>query len=128
MKAVTVLSLAALVMAACSTQGGGHDLVKSPSGQTCKLDVAAICSAARNAPVVDAATGITMDTQMRQNNSAATTYETMPFQIPNGSLVEIRCGIRASDSSVVYASLERGPQFTDHDVDFMKQSGYCSEQ
>ncbi len=128
MKALAVLAATMIVAAGCSAQGSGHDIVKTASGQTCNLDTAAICNAARNAPTTDAASGLTMDNQMRQNSSLSTIYVTVPYQVPGGSMVEVRCGFRGSDNSVVYAGLERGPQFTDRDVDLAKQNGLCIEQ
>lgn len=125
MKAAAILSLTVIAMAACSTQGVAHDTITSASGTSCKVDVASICNAIRNAPVISANTGISEDNRMRQNNSRATVNETVPYRIPGGSLIEVRCEIRGRDNNVVYAGLESGGQFTDQDVEQMRQVGLC---
>ncbi len=127
MKAVTVLGLAALLLlVGCSTQASKtHDVVKTTSGQTCDLDVAAICNAVRNAPVTQSGTGLTMDNQMREANSAATNWETFWYTLPSGLTAEVECDIKTRDGSVIYAHLLKGPQFTDRDVDLARQAGLC---
>ena len=46
-------------------------------------------------------------------------------QIPNGSVVQVQCGINTAENRVVSAQVLPGAVLTDLDVETMLSSGYC---
>jgi hypothetical protein len=111
---------------ASSPSSSGAQTASASSGQKCEVDAKRVCQEMRKAPVVDAGTGLTEDATEVEQNSARTTSESINFQIPNGSLLEVSCEINAAHRTVVYAHLMRGPALTATDVAYLQNSGYCA--
>jgi hypothetical protein len=79
----------------------------------------------KDAPVIDSATGQSHDATEREHSQLRTARESVSYQIPNGSMIEIACEINTEHSSVVYAHLLPGAPLTPTDVAFLQNSGYC---
>lgn len=123
---VTVLSLSA-----CSSQPAvgsppeGSQVVSANPSQKCEIDAKRVCQEMKDAPVIDSATGQSHDATEREHNQLRTARESVSYQIPNGSMIEVACEINTEHSSVVYAHLLPGAPLTPTDVAFLQNSGYC---
>jgi hypothetical protein len=125
-------SLLAL-FSACASQSAsspssrGAQVASAASGDTCELDVKRVCQQIRNAPTVDATTGLTMDSTEVEQNSARTTNQFVSYQIPNGSVIEVSCEMNAAHHTVVYAHQMSGPALTPTDITYIRNAGYCAQ-
>jgi hypothetical protein len=122
-----------LLLSACSslqtgkTSVGGSQVASAPSDQKCEVDVKRVCQELRKRPVVDSQTGLTYDRTEVEQNSQRTMTEFLPYQVPNGSMLEVQCEINSEHSTVVYAHLmPGGPPLTATDVAYLENAGYCA--
>jgi hypothetical protein len=126
---VTIVT--ALSLSACSSQpavgsaSGTAQGASANSGQKCEVDAKKVCQEMKDAPVVDSQTGQTQDATAREHSQLRTARESVSYQIPNGSMIEVACEINTEHSSVVYAHLLPGAPLTPTDVAFLQNSGYC---
>lgn len=134
MKVITALVLAAGVclFAACSSQSssGSNSNTKTASaasGGGCNVDANAICESIRTQPIIDAQTGQTLGQRELSERSARTTRETENVQIPNGSLLEVRCEMNAQHNTVTYAHLLPGAPLSATDIAWLKARRLCVE-
>jgi hypothetical protein len=112
----------------CSSQqasqsSGGTQVASAGAAQKCELDAKKICQEMRNQEVSVA--GQMQGSRETEENQPRTMSETITYQIPNGSLLEIECQINTTHRSVVYARTLQGPALTPTDVAFIQQAGYC---
>ncbi|HEY6395183.1 MAG TPA: hypothetical protein VIX12_07165, partial [Candidatus Binataceae bacterium] len=91
-----------------------------------KVDAARICEQAKDKPVISSETGKTEDARMREQNSFRTAAETVHFQTPGGTTIEVECRINAEHSSVVYAIWLPGAKLTDPDIVYLRGKGLCA--
>jgi len=119
------------LLSACASQPTGISssssapVASASSGQKCEIDAKKVCQEIRNAPSVDAATGLTMDSTELEQNQPRTTSQFVSYQIPNGSMIEVSCEMNAAHHSVVYAHLMPGPPLTPTDISVLENAGYC---
>ena len=119
------------LLSACASQpgsspsSGSAQVAGAASGQKCEVDAKKVCQQIRNAPSVDAATGLTMDSTEIEQNQPRTTSQFVSYQIPNGSMIEVSCEMNAAHHTVVYAHLMSGPPLTATDVAALENAGYC---
>jgi hypothetical protein len=111
------------LFSACASQPAGNS--PAASGPKCEVDVKKVCQEIRNAPSVDAATGLTMDSTEIEQSQPRTTNQFVTYQVPNGSLLEVSCEMNAAHRTVVYAHLMPGPQLTTTDAAALESAGYC---
>ena len=110
-------------LAGCSTQA--NDKISSGG---CTIDAKKICQEIANKPVVDSMTGLELDPRERAETQPRTDREHTTFQIPNGPLMSVDCQINTEHNSVVYAHVNKGPQLSDNDWQYIKSAGYCEER
>ncbi len=120
--------LLAMLSGCASQQAGGSASNGAASAPVpkCEVDAKKICQQIRNAPTVDAATGLTMDSTEVEQNQPRTTRQFVSYQIPNGSMIEVSCEMNAAHHSVVYAHLMPSPPLTATDVTALENAGYCA--
>ena len=114
----------------CSSQqsagqssGGSAQVASAGASGKCELDAKRICQEMRNQQVtID---GRAEDSREMEGNQPRTMSETITYQIPNGSLLEIECQINTTHRSVVYAHTLHGAALTPTDVAQIQQAGYC---
>jgi hypothetical protein len=102
---------------------GGTQVASTGTGDKCELDAKRICQEMRNQQVSVA--GQEEGSRETESDQPRTMSETITYQIPNGSLLEIECQINTTHRSVVYAHALQGAALTPTDIAFIKQAGYC---
>lgn len=126
-----ILAIAGVsLLTSCSAQNSssGSQTASAQSaagGAGCEIDAKKVCQQIADQPVVDAATGLTLDPREREQSGFRTISEHMTFSIPNGSVVEVDCQINAAHGSVVYAHTLPGPALTETDVQFLRSNSLC---
>lgn len=132
LSALLAAAICLSIFSACASQPGSNSssgatqVASAASGDTCELDVKRVCQQIRNAPTVDAATGLTMDSTEVEQNQPRTTSQFVSYQIPNGSMVEVSCEMNAAHHTVVYAHQMPGPALTPTDIAYIRNAGYCA--
>lgn len=89
------------------------------------MDAMKICQAGRFQSA-ESVYGTEDPTRMEQND-VATVSEVYPVAIPGGPTIEFECNYNARHRSVVYAEGPLGPALSEHDVAYLRQSGYCAQ-
>lgn len=132
MKTTAALCLAATIciFAACSSQSSsanhsGTQSTRAAAAGGCDIDVGQICEAARNQPIDDAGTGLSLGHRELAERSARTAQLVENFQIPNGSLIEVGCETNAEHNATTYAHLLPGAPLTASDVAWLKAQHLC---
>ena len=131
LSAIAAGAILSTLFSACATQpsGGsspsGAQAASAQSGQKCEVDVKKVCQQIRNAPSVDAMTGLTQDSTGIEQSQPRTTRQFVSYQVPNGSMIEVSCEMNAAHHSVVYAHLMPSPTLTPTDVAYLENAGYC---
>ena len=110
-------------LAGCSTQA--NDKISSGG---CTIDAKRICQEIANKPVIDPSTGLELDPRERAETQPRTSTEHMMWTIPNGPSMSVDCQINTEHNSVVYAHVNKGPQLSDNDWQYIKSAGYCEGQ
>lgn len=116
---------------AAPTETAAVPVAPVPSSEKCEIDAKRICQKARKRDGVKKQAGIpeTANKQKRKPRARTEPVRTeqidISHQIPNGSVVQVQCGINSVQNSVVYAHVLPGAVLTDLDVETLKSSGYC---
>ena len=129
--------------AASSTKTVEAPAVPVPSSRKCEIDAKRICQKTRKSDAATMRPEVTKDATKPKNagvsdhsskhkRKARVRTETVrteqidiSYQIPNGSVVQVQCGINPVQNSVVYAQVLPGAVLTDLDVETLLSSGYC---
>ncbi|HYB91218.1 MAG TPA: hypothetical protein VEC38_09245 [Candidatus Binataceae bacterium] len=126
---LAVMVLVALSSGCASNQAqpassGGAAASAAPAGG-CEIDAMKICQAVRQQPVVQG--GLELDQRAREQNSPATDWQTSWFPVANGHVLQVQCLINTQHSTVVHASVLKGPQLNDADIKFLRDNSLCKE-
>ena len=127
---VVAVALALLFTGCASNQaaaGPPGNAASAGASGGCEIDAMKICEAVREQPVTQGGTGLTEDARSRQQNGPATAWQTSWFPVANGHVLQVQCLINTQHSTVVHATVLKGPELNEADYNFLRGHALCKE-